>query len=408
VSRFVRLLAVLPALGGFAAACLLVPDGQALQVPTVTVTTPTVSVPAPVPVPPTPTATVTVAPPTVAPPTVTTPTVPTATTPTLPSPPPVRIAPPPPPRAPSPTTIVPVPAPGTTGPVRISPSPSTSSPSSPAPSPTRAPAPGGSGSAPAPGWGSGGSQSGSESPGGVVVGVAGAATTRRGGAAPNRSRALAARPHRTKNRVSVRLRFALPAAGRLFLIVRGPAPSCRVAGVIPFRGRRGTNTIYFAGRVQGRRLDPGLYQLSLSTTRRPQPGAPATAVRVVSVRRSVPVARPGLLGSCTPAQAFFDDGTRRILVSEAVARKEQARQRPTASVVGLPSVELEPPKQGGAAGSDDELAGGLLPDPGDVGGGSADGGLESFAAIGVLLIIASLLFGMVVLVTRFLRGNWNP
>jgi hypothetical protein len=199
----------------------------------------------------------------------------------------------------------------------------------------------------------------------------------------------------------VRLRFALPAAQRLFLIVRGPAPSCRIAGVIPLRGRRGANTAYFAGRVPGRRLEPGLYRLSLSTTRHPQPTAPATAVRVVSARRSVPVDRPGLLASCTPAQAYADDGTRRVLIAETSSR----RQRPTASVAGLPAA----PTQGGAHsdGDDEVVAGGLLPGPGEAGDGSG-GGLESFAAIGVLLLVASLLFGMVTLVTRFLRGSWNP
>jgi hypothetical protein len=237
-------------------------------------------------------------------------------------------------------------------------------------------------------------------------------TIRNGAAAPGGARTFTARKHRTKNRVSVRLRFALPAAARLFLIVRGPAPSCRVAGVIPLRGRRGANTVYFAGRVHGRRLEPGVYRLSLSATRRPQAGAPATTVRVVSARRSVPLAkaRASLLASCTPAQAYFDDGTRRILVTEAaVATRQQETERPTASVAGVPPVQLEPPKQGGsAAGRDGGLAGGLLPDPGDIGGDSAGGGLESYAAIGVLLLVASLLFGMVVLVTRFLRGSWNP
>jgi len=198
------------------------------------------------------------------------------------------------------------------------------------------------------------------------------------------------------------------------VLFRSPAPSCRVAGVIPFRGHRGANTVYFAGRVAGRRLEPGIYRLSLSTTRRPQPGAPATAVRVVSARRSVPLAKPkaNLLASCTSAQAFFDDGTRRILVTEAAVatrqQEQEQRQQPIASIAGISPVQLAPPTEGGsAAGRDDGLAGELLPDPGDVGGDSS-GGLESYAAIVVLLLVASLLFGMVVLVTRFLRGNWNP
>ena len=174
--------------------------------------------------------------------------------------------------------------------------------------------------------------------------------------------------------------------------------------MIPLRARRGANTVYFAGRVHGRRLEPGLYRLSLSTTRRPQPGAPATVVRVVSARRSVPVERPRLLASCASAKAFFDDGTRRVLVGE------KRNPRPTATLAGIPTVPAEPSTQDGNAEppEDDGLAGGLLPGPGASGGDSAGGGMESFAAIAVLLIVASLLFGMVALVTRFLRGSWNP
>ena len=217
-----------------------------------------------------------------------------------------------------------------------------------------------------------------------------------------RSRGLAAKTHKTKTRVSVRLRFALPAAARLFLIVRGPVPSCRVAGVIPLRGRKGVNTLYFAGRVHGRRLGAGLYQLSLSTTRRPQPGAPATAVRVVSARRAVPVTKPVRLPACAVAQAYFDDGTRRVLVIET------KQQRPTATLAAVPKAPLRPPLNGGVADGDDEGIAGFLPTPGSVGGDSADSGLEAFAAIAVLVIVATLLLGMVALVARFLRGSWNP
>jgi len=46
-----------------------------------------------------------------------------------------------------------------------------------------------------------------------------------------------------------------------------------------------------------------------------------------------------------------------------------------------------------------------VPDPGS---SSAGDGLESIAAIVVLLIVASLPLGMVALVARFLRGSWNP
>ena len=162
------------------------------------------------------------------------------------------------------------------------------------------------------------------------------------------------------------------------------------------------NTLYFAGRVHGRRLEPGLYQLSLSSTRRPQSGAPATPVRVVSARRSVPVTKPVRMPACAVAQAYFDDGTRRILVIET------EQQRPTATLAAVPKAPLRPPLSGDVADGDDEGFAGFLPDPGSVGGDSADSGLEAFAAIAVLVIVATLLLGMVALVARFLRGSWNP
>ena len=393
VSRLGRLLGILLALAGFAAARTFVPAGHAMQVPTVTVSVP--SLPAPVPS----TPTVTVAPPPVPTPTVTTPTVttppvpvPTPTTPpSAPTPPPVQLPP-----APAPVVTVPVTTAGPALPPATTAGTATASAprSSPAPSPGAAPATGGS---------SGGtpSSSGSSAGAGGVTGSSPVPTGDRpkGTTMP---RGLAARTLKTKSRVSVRLRFALPAAGRLFLIVRGPVPSCRVAGVIPIRGRKGVNTLYFAGRVHGRRLAPGLYQLSLSSTRRPQPAAPATAVRVVSARRAVPVAKPARLPSCAVAQAYFDDGTRRILVIET------KQQRPTATLAAVPRAPLQPPLSGGISDGEDEEVGGLLPDPGSVGDGSAEGGVEAFAAIAVLVIVATLLLGMVALVARFLRGSWNP
>ena len=86
--------------------------------------------------------------------------------------------------------------------------------------------------------------------------------------------------------------FTLTKAQRLFLIVRGPVPSCAVVGVIPVRGHRGVNKLTFAGRAEGKILRPGGYLLSLSTVRQPLTAAPTTLVNVVSKRRSVP-AKPG-------------------------------------------------------------------------------------------------------------------
>jgi hypothetical protein len=172
--------------------------------------------------------------------------------------------------------------------------------------------------------------------------------------------------------------------------------------------KKGTNTVFFAGRVQGHRLEPGLYQLSLSASRRPHPAAPAATVRVVSPRRSVPVTNPTSTPACAPEQAYLDDGTRRVLVAEAQQQQQIQQLQPRGPIVtlaGAATAPLRPPLHAaGVANADDEGIAGLLPDP----RGDSGGLLESFAAIGVLLIVASLLLGMVALVTRFLRGSWNP
>jgi hypothetical protein len=412
VPRFGRLLGLILAVAGFAAARAFVPAGHAMEVPVPTATVTTPSLPAPLPPPPT----VTIAP------TVSTPTV---TTPPAPTPPPVTTAFPPAP-APPPVQIAPVPTP------RVAPPPTTTGVAPPSVPPvgtatsstgstgsggsTRSGGSTGSGSTSAPAGAAAPTQSSgrasSSSPGSAESGSAVGASSTAGGRAVGRpsstasAQTLRAKTHRTKSRISVRLRFALPAAGRLFLVVRGPAPSCRVAGVVPLRAKKGTNTVFFAGRVQGHRLTPGLYQLSLSASRRPQPAAPATTVRVVSPRRSVPVTNPTPTPACTPEQAYFDHGTRRVLVAEA--QQQQVRQLqplgPIVTLAGAATAPLRPPLHpAGIANGDDEGIAGLLPGPGGSGGL-----LESFAAIGVLLIVASLLLGMVALVTRFLRGSWNP
>jgi hypothetical protein len=400
VSRIGRLLGLILALAGFAAARALAPAGHAqVPLPTVTVTTP--SLPAPLPPPPT---------------------VPIA--PTVPTPPPVAISPPPTPAPPPPVQIAPAPTPRVTPPpttTNVAPPSSTPPAGTPAVPSTGTPAAGsgstagsssGSSSAAAPAGAAAPSESagrpsssssGSPAASSSSAGTGGQTVAGRSSSAA-RTRPLAAKTHRTKTRVSVLLRFALPAAGKLFLVVRGPAPSCRVAGVVPVRGRKGTNRLFFSGRVQGRRLEPGLYQLSLSTSRRPQPAAPATTVRVVSPRRSVPVTTPAGRSACAPVQAFFDDGATRILRAEALHQQQQ--QAPIAEPAGTSKAPLRPPlRADGIANGEDEEISGLVPDPVS---GSADGGLESFAAIVVLLIVASLLLGMVALVARFLRGSWNP
>ena len=194
----------------------------------------------------------------------------------------------------------------------------------------------------------------------------------------------------------MRLAFSLSKAQRLFLIVRGPTPSCQVVGVIPVRGHKGVNKLTFAGRAEGRNLRPGSYLLSLSTVRQPLAAAPTTLVNVVSKRRSVP-AKPGAeKPTCTEALASGSGPLFRLLRHEgAVAGPAGSRGHAVSSL---------PP-----ANSDQQhdVLGVATPGAGLDSGSSADR-LESLIPIAILTLIGAILLTAVALVTRFFRGTWNP
>jgi len=218
--------------------------------------------------------------------------------------------------------------------------------------------------------------------------------------ARSRTKTFEARVHRSPNRVSVRLAFLLPKADRKFLLVRGPAPSCLIAGYIPVRGRKGANTVYFAGRVHGRRLEPGIYLISLSPNRRLVPGAATEYVRVVSPRRSVPLPESARKPSCNDASALAADPTARILPAEAAPEVATPTARRAAA--------RPPDRTASESEEGDEEAAGFAPDSGVLGVATRDEAEEPFVAIAVLTLVAALLIAMLALVTRFLRGSWNP
>lgn len=367
---FGRLFCLVAAVGGFAAAHLLAQEGKAAipPVPTVSVTAPTLPVPTvttptlPVPSVPTPTVPIPV------------PSTPTPTVPPTTSPPPVQLSPAVP-RPPATTRTAPTPRPAqpTTSTTVTVPSQPPARGASPSPSRSYTPS-------------SASTSSGAQS--------ASPSTTAR----PQR-KALAARVQRSRNRVSVRLAFVLPKADRLFVIVRGPAPSCRIAGYIPVRGRKGANTVFFAGRVHGRRLEPGVYLLSLSTNRRLDPSGATEYVRVVSRRRSVPLPERTPKASCSDvAGASTSDAIERTVLAGAVAKT--SRPRPSASLAGTAA--------GSPSGNENDDGASGLPESGVLGAATGDASERPFVAIAVLTIVGALLLTMLVLVTRFLRGSWNP
>lgn len=364
MSRFGRLCGLVAALAGLAAAHAL-----ALELPPtpgVTVTVPSLPV--------------TTAPPPPLPPAPTLP-IPAPTVP-IPAPPPVTTTTAPPP---APPVTVPTPPRATTSPAPRPVAP----PIVTTPTPSVEPTP----SAPANAPGSGGSAGTTTSPG-----LRSSSTQSSRPTASNRADRLRATPRRSPNRVSVRLDFELAVAKRVFLIVRGPAPSCSVVGAIPVRGRRGANTVDFAGRVDGRNLRPGGYVLSLSPVRRPSDGAPTTFVEVISKRRSIP-ARPGAREPvCTDAHPLAAVPHDRFLPSDGLVATPAARATGTRD-----AVTSVPP-----ANSDEQhdVLGVATPGAGLDSDTSAD--LESLITIGILTLIGAILLTTIALVTRFLRGSWNP
>ena len=195
----------------------------------------------------------------------------------------------------------------------------------------------------------------------------------------------------------MRLAFTLTKAQRLFLIIRGPAPSCQVVGVIPVRGRRGVNKLTFAGRADGRNLRPGSYLLSLSTVRQPSPTAPTTLVQVVSKRRSIP-AEPGAdKPTCADAQASAAGPFFRILRRAGTAAGPAEAPSRAHAVNSVRRAKSDP---------EHDVLG--VATPGWLDSGSSASSLESLITIGILTLIGAILLTAVALVTRFLRGTWNP
>jgi hypothetical protein len=195
----------------------------------------------------------------------------------------------------------------------------------------------------------------------------------------------------------VELEFTLARAGRVFLVARGPEPSCRVAAVQRLNGHKGTNTVDFTGRMGERQLEPGTYLLSLSEEPRFDVDAPTTGVRIVSERKAVPVAERDE-PTCEPTAI-----SERAAVALLLRREREQTQRDSTPTrpPAAPAADALPPivdeEDQGVAGVRVPLFGaGPVGDSGPV------------AMFAVAAVIAALLLTLATLVVRFLRGSWNP
>ena len=82
---------------------------------------------------------------------------------------------------------------------------------------------------------------------------------------------------------AARITFTLSRPGRVVFVVRGPAPSCRVAGRFSVVGDRGVNHVRFTGKVGRRELPFGTYRVTARTRGR----APSKPVLVAVGERRV-------------------------------------------------------------------------------------------------------------------------
>lgn len=85
--------------------------------------------------------------------------------------------------------------------------------------------------------------------------------------------------------------------------------------------------------------------------------------------------------------------------SPATSASRPAEERPTAQVAGA---------QRGGDDDDEQEAAGVIPDVGGFGAATDEAAEHPFVALAVLVLVGALLLTMLALVTRFLRGSWNP
>ena len=189
-----------------------------------------------------------------------------------------------------------------------------------------------------------------------------------------------------------RLRFSVATAGRVFLVVRGPLPSCRVLGWVPLRARSGENSFDFKGRLRSHALAPGDYLVNVSTSRLPRQDDVVAAVRVVSERRVVPLRRSVAEAACVaqPLSRFVAA----VLGSGGPTAGGSGSDSAGGSLFLPP---LPPFDDGGPEGL------GAVP-PLDAGAGG-DEESYSFAAFAILTIMGAFLGALVTLVARSLGGG---
>jgi len=180
------------------------------------------------------------------------------------------------------------------------------------------------------------------------------------------------------------------------LVVRGPRPSCAVAGTTTVRGRRGLNRVPFSGRFHHRPLARGTYTITVVAvrggSRRELGTIPVQVVPPGSVRKG---GRPPAAAACTAGGGGTFSSSALALATAIVNGTTPPKAAPE------DQHPLKPPSvkpRGGILGTGIRLPHFDLPPSG------------GFSWLSLLLIAAlSLPAALIVVYTvRFLRGSWSP
>ncbi len=187
--------------------------------------------------------------------------------------------------------------------------------------------------------------------------------------------------------------FRLTAPASVVFIVRGPSPSCGVAGKKSVRGRRGLNRVRLNGRFGGRALTPGTYEIVVVAKRgktRHHVGRISIQVVPPGSRVRRPGSPPAFRCAAPVAQASIPGAG--LFVSPP-SENRAVRSQPQ------PATKQRPKGTPGRSGV-------LNAPPFHIGTGS--GGVDMLLAI---LLYGTLGIGgavLLVYVVRFFRGSWNP
>ena len=185
----------------------------------------------------------------------------------------------------------------------------------------------------------------------------------------------------------------------MLLVVRSAAGACEVLGRRRVAGVRGLNRVRFNGRVHGRPLAPGRYMIDVVVVRgRSQKRVGRVAIEIV---------RPGqrLTKTQRVAPVGFDCAAS---TSSPSLPATAVDTRADGAGVGQGGAGDGSKADGGSIGS--TLGAIFKPPrlPGPLGGGEDAGSGLAWLGLGIYLVLVAAFLTMLLYVSRFLRGSWNP